>query len=57
MSFVQFNLGFCEFPVNTVYFFPVELLVFSFFFKMWVLFGLLAWHWKFAFDFVIDFTI
>ena len=44
MSFVHFNLGFCELPVNTVYFFPVELLVFSFFFKMWVLFGLLARH-------------
>ena len=57
MRFVHFNLGFCELPVRIVYFFPVQLLVFSFFIKTWVLFGLLSRHWKFAFDFVdIDFS-
>ena len=44
MRFVHFNLGFCELPVCIVYFFPVQLLVFSFFIKTWVLFGLLSRH-------------
>ena len=59
MSFVHSNLGFCELPVRIVYFYPVQLPVFSFFFfiKMRVLFGLLSRHRKFASDFVdVDFS-